>query len=645
MKTTGRLFLLTLLLSVLQNVYAQDPNFHIYLCFGQSNMEGQGTIEAQDQNVDSRFQILQAVNCSGKSEETWRTATPPLSRCNTGIGPADNFGRTMVANLPAKIKVGIVHVAVAGCKIELFDKNNYSTYVNSLPSDQQWMKNIINEYGGNPYARLVELARIAQQDGVIKGILLHQGESNTGDSQWANKVNGVYQNLLTDLNLNAQDVPLLVGQVVDAAQGGLCASHNNAVNAIPNTIPTAHVISSSGCTDQSDNLHFTSAGYRLLGQRYAEMMLSLLVIETDVPPTITQDISNTVVVENQTLSLSIGASGPDLEYTWYRDGMEIPGADSKDLSIPSIDASYDGNEIKVVVTNPFGTVESSTITITVTDFDGVKIMKAGTPVTIDGQVDAIWANAMEYSLNHKILTVDNAADLSAKVKVLYDDEKLYFLYEVTDNTLLAASNNFWENDAIEIYIDGNNDKATSYDANDFQFVIRYDASSILEGHDKAVTGIAAKSNTTSNGYTIEVSIPWSTIGVTPSSDKILGMDFHVNDSDVSLRDGKVTWFATEDVSYSDPSAFGIARLEADVITSSINKKEEGFQVFPNPFAKAFKIQKQGEFQVIVMDINGRELLKTSGMDQIEIGASLPQGVYQVSVISEGHSDSVKVVKR
>jgi len=83
--------------------YAQDPNFHIYLALGQSNMEGNGVIEAQDQGfVDSRFQVMGAVNCTGAKNYTigkWTTGTPPIVRCNTGLGPSDYFGRTMVANL------------------------------------------------------------------------------------------------------------------------------------------------------------------------------------------------------------------------------------------------------------------------------------------------------------------------------------------------------------------------------------------------------------------------------------------------------------------------------------------------------------------------------------------------------------------
>lgn len=69
---------------------------------------------------------------------------------------------------------------------------------------------------GNPYACLVEMAKLAQKDGVIKGILLHQGESNTNDKDWPLKVKGVYDNLLNDLGLSAANVPLLAGEVVHA---------------------------------------------------------------------------------------------------------------------------------------------------------------------------------------------------------------------------------------------------------------------------------------------------------------------------------------------------------------------------------------------------------------------------------------------
>jgi Carbohydrate esterase, sialic acid-specific acetylesterase len=255
--------------------FSQDPNFQIYLCIGQSNMEGAARTELQDSTVNPRFQVMEAINCDNLNRKmgSWYQAVPPLCRCKTNMGPTDYFGRTMVANLPEKVKVGVIVVAIGGCKIELFDKDNYPSYVETAPG---WMKGMIKEYDGNPYGRLVEMAKLAQKDGVIKGILLHQGESNSNDSLWTRKVKGVYDNLMKDLNLNPKNVPILAGETVNADQGGICAGMNAIIATLPQTLPNSYVISSAGCADGPDNLHFSAAGYRELGKRYAEKMLSIL---------------------------------------------------------------------------------------------------------------------------------------------------------------------------------------------------------------------------------------------------------------------------------------------------------------------------------------------------------------------------------
>jgi alpha-L-fucosidase 2 len=270
-----RIFLL-LLAALPLGLAAQDPNLHIYLCLGQSNMEGNARLEEQDRTgVDPRFRMLSAVDCPdlGRVQGQWYTATPPLARCNTGLTPADYFGRAMVQNLPENIKVAVVMVAVGGCKIELFDKESKDAYIATAPG---WMKGMIEAYGGDPYARLLELAKTAQKDGVIKGILLHQGESNTGEEAWPSKVKVVYDNLLADLGLPKDSVPLLAGEVVHSDQGGVCGSMNEIIRTLPKTIPSAYVIPSSGCAVARDNLHFSAAGYRQLGRRYAAQMLQIL---------------------------------------------------------------------------------------------------------------------------------------------------------------------------------------------------------------------------------------------------------------------------------------------------------------------------------------------------------------------------------
>lgn len=271
---TNRLVVLTLLF-LSMNLFSQDPNFHIYLAFGQSNMEGSAEIEAQDKIGDERFKVLQSLDCSnlGFTKNEWRVATPPLTQCYTGLSPADYFGKTMIKYLPKEVQVGIINVAVGGSDIRLFDKENYKNYTKTYP--EEWFQKKIVDYGGNPYEHFIKLARKAQKKGVIKGIILHQGETNQDDKNWPKYVKKVYYNMLADLSLDANKVPLIASELVGKEQNGICASMNPIINTLPNVISTAHVVSSKGCKPRKDNVHFNSAGVRELGKRYALKMLSI----------------------------------------------------------------------------------------------------------------------------------------------------------------------------------------------------------------------------------------------------------------------------------------------------------------------------------------------------------------------------------
>ena len=253
-----------------------DPNFQIYLCFGQSNMEGNATPEAQDyENVSERFKMMAAVDFSNpvRKRGEWYSAIPPLCRQGTGLTPADYFGRTMVEKLPDNVKVGVINVAVGGTSIKGFMEEYVADYV---AGEADWFKNYMACYDNNPFRRLVETAKRAQNYGIIRGILMHQGETDGGMGNWVQNVKKVYERLLDELDLSADNVPLLAGETVQTDQGGYCGGFNNVIATLPNVIPTAHVISSKGCPQKGDGLHFTAEGYRTIGKRYAECMLELL---------------------------------------------------------------------------------------------------------------------------------------------------------------------------------------------------------------------------------------------------------------------------------------------------------------------------------------------------------------------------------
>ena len=252
-----------------------DPNFHIYICFGQSNMEGNAQWESQDVgNVDPRFQMLATCNFSSPNRKlgNWYKATCPIVSPVGKLGPTDYFGRTMVANLPDH-KIGVIAVAMGGSPIEMFDKDKYQQKLNDNPNEW-WAQLARNYYGSNPYGRIIEMAKKAQEVGVIKGILLHQGESNNTDPNWPNMVKKIYNDMLKDLGLQAADVPLFAGETEYQDMGGACWGHNTQIDRLPSVIPTAHVVSAKNLPGNgSDPWHFSAQGYRVFGKRYAQQAL------------------------------------------------------------------------------------------------------------------------------------------------------------------------------------------------------------------------------------------------------------------------------------------------------------------------------------------------------------------------------------
>src|ERR1041385_8972075 len=126
MKMKRGLLVLAGLLMFNATAFSQDTNRWIFLCFGQSNVEGFPGVQEEDKGpLDARYEMLATVDFPKQERKkgNWNPAVPPLCRPSTGLCPADYFGRTMVSNLPPNIKVGVVNVAVAGCKIELFQKD------------------------------------------------------------------------------------------------------------------------------------------------------------------------------------------------------------------------------------------------------------------------------------------------------------------------------------------------------------------------------------------------------------------------------------------------------------------------------------------------------------------------------------------
>lgn len=243
-------------------------NFQIYIAIGQSNMWGNAQVQSSDKATHDRIKMMSTANSRG-NVGSWIPAVPPMCAPSSGYSLADNFIRVMADNAPECVTIGIIPVAIAGASFKAFDPNQCGSY---FSSSESWLQNMAKEYDNNPYKRIVECAKKAQETGVIKGIIVHQGESDSGQSAWLTMVSTFYNNICKELGLDPSKTPILVGQMLE---GGACAGHNTVIAQLPGKISNCGVVKTNNIPGESDRLHFTHDGYKELGKRYAEMMLEM----------------------------------------------------------------------------------------------------------------------------------------------------------------------------------------------------------------------------------------------------------------------------------------------------------------------------------------------------------------------------------
>ncbi|NLG38368.1 MAG: carbohydrate-binding protein [Fibrobacter sp.] len=299
---------------------APNPNFHIYLAYGQSNMAGAGGIENGDQVPHDRFLMISGVDCNSRKGNTdiklskgkWAKAVPPMFHCYEGLSVADYFGRYMADSLPG-ITIGIIPVAVGGTSIKLFDKDQWQSYYSTAAD---WLQSWAKDYDpdGNNYKAIIALGKKAMEVGVIKGVIFHQGESDGGDDNWKRTVHKTYADMLNEWGLAEEDVPFVAGEMLQTSNA-CCGSKNGAVNGLKDYFKKFGVASSQGLGG-IDVYHFDHNGYVTLGKRYAEQMLKLIdrTVDPNAPPVDVEDPNNSTVPDE-----------PPEEYGPYNNVIQIPG--------------------------------------------------------------------------------------------------------------------------------------------------------------------------------------------------------------------------------------------------------------------------------------------------------------------------------
>lgn len=233
------------------NKNLSDPaDFHLYLLVGQSNMSGRGIIDSISRKISPQVFVLDK---SGK----WVPATDPLHFDKpkvAGVGPGLNFALKM-AEKNSKVKIGLIPCAVGGSPISAWEPG-------------------AELLGYHPYDDAVVRAKIAMKSGVLKGILLHQGEGDCRPEKskiYLGKLKSLIERFRNDLDM--PNVPFIAGELGQYRENYKLI--NNVLKDLPRTVPNTSVVTSEGLTHKGDGTHFDTFSARELGKRFAEEMIRL----------------------------------------------------------------------------------------------------------------------------------------------------------------------------------------------------------------------------------------------------------------------------------------------------------------------------------------------------------------------------------
>jgi hypothetical protein len=168
------------------------------------------------------------------------------------------------------------------------------------------------------------------------------------------------------------------------------------------------------------------------------------------------------------------------------------------------------------------------------------------------------ATGCGYDLTRFIVGTPVAASARGQVFVTWDATGMSLDFQILDKTPQNDSANNWEDDSVEIYLDLNHAKATSYDGDDFQINVPRDAGTLVGiGPNINFGSITVARTENANGYELKVTLPWSALnGAASQLNKTIGFSVAINDDrDGGTRETQVMLFGS-DQNYLNASGFG-----------------------------------------------------------------------------------------
>ena len=236
---------------------SDKKDFHVFLLMGQSNMAG--GIHGRELTDEDKTPVPGIVIRRGKG---WIPAAHPIhvGGKKNGFGLGLPFAREYKKHHPG-VTVGLVPCASGGKRIDLLRK------------------------GSNLYRAAMGKTQLALEMGTIKGVLWHQGESDTVTHERADSYENKLHQLIVDVRaeLRSPDLPFIVGDLgqlygigekrePDLDKVARVKKVRAALRGVPEKVKNTALVETTGLTysDAPKCTHFDKNSYITLGQRYAE---------------------------------------------------------------------------------------------------------------------------------------------------------------------------------------------------------------------------------------------------------------------------------------------------------------------------------------------------------------------------------------
>ncbi|NJM16397.1 MAG: hypothetical protein HC896_14390, partial [Bacteroidales bacterium] len=282
---------------------------------------------------------------------------------------------------------------------------------------------------------------------------------------------------------------------------------------------------------------------------------------------------------NETVS---PANATDKSVSWSSSNDAVATVNASGL----VTAQGEGTATITVSTNDGGftadcavTVEEVIVPDCIDQQGTVTAYRTGTAITVNGNLsESSWC--ISNTVTKKVI---GNSDNTVKYGVLWDNTYLYVGAQVLDNNLYKQVAADWNNDAVEIYVDGGNNGTTTYDANDRQWIKAWNTAGISGTN---TTGLVHAVANIAGGYAVEVAIPWTNFrSGTPTAGTTIGFDLGNNDDDNGGgRDYQMQWNGTIN-NWNNTSAFGDLVLSATVKSAPVQDSytdNNSLVMYPNP---------------------------------------------------------------